>query len=612
MLFANLSRQLQNYKQFGPPQIERTLITCEDIRFTEETVKLTDDVFSEFNENLCDETHEIELQKTNVKTSVLGDTVKRVEIAKEINGISNYAEDLEAYNDSNGDVKVAPSNVDFDQNEWSLSSRDILENPMLDRFEVAKWNFSSQVAGKLLVLKQENVGSMESEKLKRLRWSKEAETLTDAVDDRINAIKIDDAVGVINTDAVQARLKREDYGYRNFLSNRKCEVWLSLFMESNTIQSEKADAENVYYKIFGQVLVTLLTYIRLSEVLNAISMIIKMFLVGEGDDGSSVVAAFDFNSRRMSIITVLDDEKRIIAIVSNEMHYMRNVNEMHYMRNVNEKHCMRNVKVSAYLSVIIALIFIATKYSSIKDPKQVIELNVVKYLSQEEDAKAVTNIERAQSLFLNWKEDILNLLKCCIRFQGMSAVRNLYGQNVKSMLLLISNLPRKEKILSCNIDARNVSIKYLNKNENISSFTLRASSQPLKLFLVDDIITNEAIIVGGDAIFKNVKMYLMEGRYQYSDLSAVHVDDEVIQDIVIHGKANDSITKFNMNCAVATDYLKDVTSISPCNDIVSATNLCGMPSKSPQWLERVHTSRRMDDMIEVKRMKALRKANDDD
>ena len=97
-------------------------------------------------------------------------------------------------------------------------------------------------------------------------------------------------------------LFRLDYGYRSFLSNRKCEVWLSLFMESNTIQSEKADAENVYYKIFGQVLVTLLTYIRLSEVLNAISMIIKMFLVGEGDDGSSVAAAFDFNSRRMSIM----------------------------------------------------------------------------------------------------------------------------------------------------------------------------------------------------------------------------------------------------------------------------------------------------------------------
>jgi len=39
ILFANLSRQLQNYQQFGPPQIERALI-CKDVRLSEETLKL--------------------------------------------------------------------------------------------------------------------------------------------------------------------------------------------------------------------------------------------------------------------------------------------------------------------------------------------------------------------------------------------------------------------------------------------------------------------------------------------------------------------------------------------------------------------------------------------
>ena len=126
---------------------------------------------------------------------------------------------------------------------------------------------------------------------------------------------------------------------------------------------------------------------------------------------------------------------------------------------------MRYVKVGIFLSITIAFIFIAAIYVSIKDSE---EDNDDRNFSWEQDAKADENVESSQSSFLSWKGVLLSPLNCCIRSQGMSVVVTIvYCQNVEYMLLSISNLPRgNEQILSHNIYARNVSIKYQNENRN--------------------------------------------------------------------------------------------------------------------------------------------------
>ena len=121
VLFTNLSCQLQNYQQFGPPRIERALMSCEDLRLSGENLNLSD---------------------------AHSDAIIEV----------------------NRDVKDALSNVTFDlynfrpnisNNSGLTSTKSMLENPMLSTFEaVSKLHFSSQVAGELLVFKQENKGSM--------------------------------------------------------------------------------------------------------------------------------------------------------------------------------------------------------------------------------------------------------------------------------------------------------------------------------------------------------------------------------------------------------------------------------------------------------------------
>ena len=49
-----------------------------------------------------------------------------------------------------------------------------------------------------------------------------------------------------------------------------------------------------------------------------------------------------------------------------------------------------------------------------------------------------------------------------------------------------------------------------------------------------------------------------------------------------------------------------------CKDIITAIYSCGIFSKSPLRLKRVDASRRMDDMIEIRRIKAILKSSDGD
>ena len=96
MLFANLSRQLQNYQQFGPPPIESAMVTYEDIRFAKETVQLADDVVSESaeNQNLCEETPEIKLKEVNEKTLSYDVSVPSANIVMETMIYIEYGADV--------------------------------------------------------------------------------------------------------------------------------------------------------------------------------------------------------------------------------------------------------------------------------------------------------------------------------------------------------------------------------------------------------------------------------------------------------------------------------------------------------------------------------------
>ena len=96
-------------------------------------------------------------------------------------------------------------------------------------------------------------------------------------------------------------------------------------------------------------------------------------------------------------------------------------------------------------------------------------------------------------------------------------------------------------------------------------------------------------------VVMNIMLYYTKERLQYSNLSAVNDIKEVIKDAVIDVKEDDP-----------TDCMKDSSSINWCSDIITAINFSGRYLKSPQWLERTHASRWMEDM------KAILKANDDD
>ena len=262
-------------------------------------------------------------QGSNAGTLELGDTVQSDKTAMEIKGpfndISVYAEDLEVYNQnvdhvkdtlsndafdrsewslstrSVDNVKDALSNDAFDRNEWSLSIRDIFKNPMLSIIEVVRWNFSSQVAGKLLVLKQNNEGSMEVIKLFQHTQgitfddnekpcvsvrecmaieSKLQINLSDDVSQfyemdvnvpsPFTEIKIKKYLPLVSleksksADAVinlivalvtckQGLHKQENVGYCNFMADRQREIWISLILKSRSNHSPVADVENDYF-----------------------------------------------------------------------------------------------------------------------------------------------------------------------------------------------------------------------------------------------------------------------------------------------------------------------------------------------------------------------------
>ena len=118
----------------------------------------------------------LDLQKKPYKlTDEIDDySVQSVDISREKSrtikdGISDNTEDMDECNISVENTKDTPSNAAFDPHKpcpdvrytiGLVSTRSMLENPMLGRFKVNQSYFSSQVAGKLLVFKQENEGSM--------------------------------------------------------------------------------------------------------------------------------------------------------------------------------------------------------------------------------------------------------------------------------------------------------------------------------------------------------------------------------------------------------------------------------------------------------------------
>jgi len=282
-------------------------------------------------------------------------------------------------------------------------------------------NFSTFLAGKLLVHNQVNEGSMAVEELfnqtrgmtfdnndkMSTKMSKAVKLVcgmnynvplpstdgnlkkclpkyktkeVDKADDEMNVIKADATAGVSDDCAPRTIFKCEGGGYYNLLSPCQKVIWWTS-VKSSKIESRNAKVENEYlflcevnengvlaqsslcdeklgegyswikgyiddsfkqdlikeeiseillvspkclsrsdlhnyvvsyssFEMFGQALLNLWTFTRLFQVLNAISMIIQMFLVGEGYDGSNDMSASDLNSCT-SIFTLLEDEKSI-------------------------------------------------------------------------------------------------------------------------------------------------------------------------------------------------------------------------------------------------------------------------------------------------------------
>ena len=143
----------------------------------------------------------------------------------------------------------------------------------------------------------------------------------------------------------------------------------------------------------------------------------------------------------------------------------------------------------------------------------------------DEDAKAVENISKAEAVALNGV--MMKPNECCIRYQNLPA-----GQKVKCILSSSTSLQKvKVKIHGDDVAIKHV-IKCQNLNEKNSSFTRVTSSRIFSLNGVRQVV--------------NFTPSSVREKYRYLSFSDVYKNHEVVNDVVdekcmmCHG-TNDSI-----------------------------------------------------------------------
>ena len=500
ILFANLSRQLENFKSYGPPQIERALL-CKDVQLSEETLKLAHDGI-DGNQNLC----EVQNIDAAMETTMYTD-----------DSTANCSEALGDCTAIAEDVKTTLSNVTFDPNKSRpdvcdisglISIRSIL-NPMLSTFEVNKLYFSSQVAGKLLVFKQEDEGSMVDKNFfKPIRTG--AEKLSPA-ENRINVINEVDP-NDIHTQSTSKNVK-VDEGYsrlKGYIDEEFMQEYIIKVSETPAVSYQIMVRSDFYnyvvayfnFKHFGQVIkMKVGKYVRLFLFKKQIDVNIevKMFL------NSEVNSAIDTNLFT-PISVPHKDGKNIGGKVSNYL------------------------LVEAKMNIYPMMLFMSKCLSLIDYEK--VNLDLMTNLNLEEKMKSPENV---QIVHFYWKEVILKLSKYSIQYQSLAYVdRILFFQTVKDNCLSISSIPSaEEKVESNAIDVQDVLMEYVNGNVNKYSSTRRANSQILKFCRCDDEnrqsysnednISYEAI-EADDEIALSSKLYVTGGKFKLCSLSAIAFD----------------------------------------------------------------------------------------
>ena len=60
MLFANLTQRLENFKVYGPPRIEKALMSVEDTRFAKQHLECGGELFHESNQEFGQDDDQLE------------------------------------------------------------------------------------------------------------------------------------------------------------------------------------------------------------------------------------------------------------------------------------------------------------------------------------------------------------------------------------------------------------------------------------------------------------------------------------------------------------------------------------------------------------------------
>ena len=274
-------------------------------------MKLADEITNEDigHSNLYQESPLIELQVANA-LDVSVQSVSAMEKSRTTeDGMADYTETLDESNESVDDAKNALSSAAFDPHKPSpdvcniiglVSTNSMSKNPMLSKFEVNKLYFSSKVAGKLLVFKQENEGSMVVNNLptreKFTSWKLMVDADTVDADDDIDVYYRQVSQDVVYSKSFSSSVKVDEgyswiKGYINedfmFKTN------LKKIPDISTVRSDfyNYDIANLNSENFGQILVKVWIYGRLYLFLKPITANIEV-KIQEFHDGEDLGTLF--------------------------------------------------------------------------------------------------------------------------------------------------------------------------------------------------------------------------------------------------------------------------------------------------------------------------------